>query len=153
MLLKDDRSLAWINTIAASGNLDVRVDRRTLTLFGSGVNTGISFRVLDSGNYFFAYTTNSDANDHSKPQVLNVGYYLNGQRTDLAANVALPVQWQTLRVVTNINGTISIYAGTDLVYSTSSNFLATATGAGLYNNAKGMALTNRWDNFTVYNVP
>jgi hypothetical protein len=31
--------------------------------------------------------------------------------------------------------------------------LSNATGAGLYNNAPSLGLTNRWDNFTVYAAP
>jgi hypothetical protein len=151
VLLKDDTSLAWINTGAPGGNLDIRVDRHPGSWGASGVNTGVSFRVVDADNYFFAYTSDSD--DPAKPKMLSVGYYLNGQRTDLAAKVTMPGSWLTLRVVTKVDGSISLYAGTTLVYSTGSNVLPGATGAGLYNNAKGMALTNRWDNFTVYDVP
>jgi hypothetical protein len=55
--------------------------------------------------------------------------------------------------LTSQSGEISIYADNDQVYSTTSLMLANATGAGLFNNAAGLSLTNRWDDFTVYDVP
>jgi hypothetical protein len=39
------------------------------------------------------------------------------------------------------------------VLSINNPLLATATGAGLFNHAPGRGLVNRWDNFTVYNIP
>jgi hypothetical protein len=108
----------------------------------------LSFRVVDASNFFFAYTTTISGN-----QLLQVGYYLNGQRTELATGVAMPVTWTTLRVVTTNAGEVKVYADGSLVYSATNPFLATATGAGLYNNSSGLGLVNRWDNFTVYNAP
>jgi hypothetical protein len=51
------------------------------------------------------------------------------------------------------DGQIKVYADATLVYSTTSNLLSGGMGAGLYNNAAGLGLVNRWDNFTVYDVP
>jgi len=152
VLLANDTALAWVSTGATNGNLDVRVDR-TLGSFGSGTNTGLCFRVVDKNNFFFAYTSD-DEDDPSKPRKLSIGYYQSGARTILAGGIALPTDsWKTLRTVTTQSGSISVYVGNTLVYSTSSVVFASATGAGLYNNAPALGLTNRWDNFTVLNAP
>lgn len=148
VLLGHGAAVAWVSTKASTGNLDVRVDR-TLSLFGSGENTGLSFRVSDKNNFFFAYTSNDEA-DPAQPKKLSLGYYQAGVRTVLASGVAMPsTAWRTLRVVTTQAGDIRIYADGALVYSTANTFNVSATGAGLFNNAAGMALTNRWANFTV----
>src|SRR5947209_1266182 len=152
VLLGNDRSVAWVSTGSSTGNLDVRVNRHPGS-GGSGMNTGLSFRVLDSNNYFFAYTSDTDG-DLSKPKTLTVGYYQSGVRTNLAAEVPMPDSWNImLRVVTTSTGSISVYADDELVYSSNSSIMATATGAGLYNNSAGMGLVNRWDNFAVFDVP
>jgi hypothetical protein len=148
VLLASDAAVAWVETGSATGNVDVRVDRRR-GRWGRGVHTGLSFRVLDSGNYFFAYTTDSGGAPGS--QLLNVGYKLGGARVDLANGIVMPANWTTLRVVTNPAGDLDVFADFSLVYSTKKDLLATATGAGLYNNAAGLGLVNRWDNFTVFN--
>ena len=152
VLLRNETALAWVSTGASTGNLDIRVSR-TLGKGGSGANTGLSFRVADKNNFFFAYT--SDGADQSvKTQKLTLGYYQLGVRTILASDIALPSNnWKILRVVTSQSGEISIYADNDQVYSTTSLMLANATGAGLFNNAAGLSLTNRWDDFTVYDAP
>lgn len=147
VLLANERAVAWVATGASEGNLDVRVNRHP-GLWGSGLDTGLSFRVVDNRNFFFAYT--SESNTTPGRQNLSVGYYLNGSRFDLVTMVSMPVGWTTLNVVTTEDGSIKVYADQTLVYSTSSDVLATATGAGLYNNSPGLALVNRWDNFTVY---
>lgn len=147
VLLANKTSVAWIATGSSTGNLDIQVDRHP-GYWGSGHNTGLSFRVVDSSNYFFAYT--SDGADPAQPQALTVGYYEAGRRTDLGALVQMPASWTTLRVVTNIAGGIRVYADGALVYSASSPLFATADSAGLYNNTSGLGLTNRWDNFTVF---
>lgn len=150
--LADDEALTWVSTGAGSANLDVRVERAA-GLNGSGVNTGLCFRVADKDNFFFAYTADDEANS-SAPKRLTLGYYLSGARTILASAVALPQgNWKTLRVVTTQAGAISVYADDVLVHSNSSAVHAFATGAGLYNHAAGMGLSNRWDNFTVFEVP
>jgi len=82
-----------------------------------------------------------------------VGNYLGGARTDLATGITLPASWTTLRVMTTEAGAISVYADNTLLYSSTNNSLASSTGAGLYNNAAGLALTNRWDNFRIFGVP
>ncbi len=108
---------------------------------GAGVDTGLAFRVVDSANYFFAYTVDSDK--------LYLGYYQQGVRHDLASGVNMPSGWRSLKVLTKSDGTIEIYESEDLIYSTESQIMASATGAGLYNNSNGLGLANRWDNFTV----
>jgi hypothetical protein len=149
VLLANATSIAWTNTSGGAANLVIRVDRHA-GVNGTGRNTGISFRVADPSNYFFAYS--SDNLDPSQPQTLTVGYYSAGIRTELAAGISLPTDWTTLRVVTISTGAISIYAANTLVYSTNNTVLASSPGAGLYNNGPGLALTNRWDNFRVFNA-
>lgn len=150
VLLANDVSLAWVQSGSATGNVDVRCDRRR-GRWGRGLDTGLSFRVVDAGNFFFAYTSTAGGSGGS--QLLKVGYYANGQRTDLTTGVALPANWTTLDVVTQESGDVKVYADGVLVYSTNNPLLATATGAGLYNNSSGLGLVNRWDNFTVFNAP
>jgi hypothetical protein len=150
VLLANDAALAWVQTGSATGKLDVRVDRRR-GRWGRGIHTGLSFRVVDANNFFFAYT--NDAGGTPNTQTLRVGYYLDGQRVDLGTSAALPDTWTTLRVVTTDAGDLKVYADNSLVYSTNSPLMATATGAGIYNNSSGLGLVNRWDNFTVFNAP
>jgi len=147
VLLGDNTSVAWVSTASSTANLDVEVSRRP-GMWGSGISTGLSFRVVDDQNYFFAYARGDSATN----QVLTVGYYQNGQRTNLTTSVSMPSSWVTLIVVTNNSGSIKVYADGVLVYSVGTGVMATATGAGLYNNSSGLALVNRWDNFTVYDA-
>jgi hypothetical protein len=58
VVLADNSAVAWVD--AGGANLDVRVNRR-VARWGSGTNTGLSFRVVDPSNYFFAYTADSIA--------------------------------------------------------------------------------------------
>jgi protocatechuate 3,4-dioxygenase beta subunit len=152
VLLANDVAVAWVSTGASTGNLDVRVDR-TLGQFGSGANTGLSFRVTDKNNFFFAYVSD-DPENPAQPTKLFLGYYQSGVRTVLLSGLSMPASnWKTLRVVTTQSGGIVVYADHAQVYSTTNLTFANATGAGLFNNAAGLSLTNRWDNFTVLNVP
>jgi hypothetical protein len=150
VLLANARAITWVSAPAANTDLDIQVDRHA-GLWGTGRNTGISFRVTDANNYFFAYT--KDNADPSQPQLLTVGNYLDGARTDLATGISVPAIWTTLRVVTTAAGTIKVYADNTLLYSLTNNSLANGVGAGLYNDAAGLALTNRWDNFSVFVGP
>jgi hypothetical protein len=150
VLLANAMAVAWTNVSSQAGDFDITVDRHA-GVSGTGRNTGLSFRVADSSNYYFAYS--SDVQDPSQPQILTVGYYSGGIRTELAAGISLPANWTTLRVVTTSTGALSVYAGNTLLYSTSNALLANSTGAGLYNNGPGLALTNRWDNFRVFTAP
>jgi len=50
-------------------------------------------------------------------------------------------------------GEIHVFADGTLIYSTSNAINPAAGGVGLYNNSAGLGLVNRWDNFTVYEVP
>jgi len=151
VLLANEGSVAWVSTGSNPGNLDIRVDRHPQGS-GSGVNTGLSFRVLDNNNYFFAYTSD-EGGAPLDPKRLNVGYYQSGTRVILSSSLTMPNSWTTLRVITQLSGGISIFADSQLVYSTSSNIMTTASGAGLYNCGPGMGLANRWDNFSVFPVP
>jgi Concanavalin A-like lectin/glucanases superfamily len=143
--LADDTAVCWVATGAAMGNLDIQVDRRP-GRWGSGTNTGLSFRVFDQSNYFFAYTSDSTS---SSGQILTVGSVVNGSRNTLAT-ATVPANWSTLRVVTRISGGIQVYIDSSLMFSTSNTSLATATKAGLYNNSRGLGLVNRWDDFRVF---
>jgi len=150
VLLGNDAALAWVPTGSSTGNIDVRVDR-SRGRWGRGIHTGLSFRVVDAENFFFAYT--SDADGTAGGQILRVGYYQNGNRIDLQTGAPMPPNWTTLRVITTNNGGLNIYADATLVYSTTSLLMTAANGAGLYNNTSGLGLVNRWDNFTVFNAP
>ncbi|HEV7891315.1 MAG TPA: carboxypeptidase regulatory-like domain-containing protein [Pyrinomonadaceae bacterium] len=149
VLLANARSLAWVEVGAGFDDFDVRVSRHP-GLAESGHDTGLSFRVLDSNNYFFAYTT--EGSDPSA-RLLTVGYYSNGQRTTLASGLATPAGWTTLRVKTNAAGLLEVYADGARVYASQNSLMSTATGAGLYNNGPGLALTNRWDDFAIFATP
>jgi hypothetical protein len=150
VLLANTTAVAWIPTGSPIGNVDVRVNRYT-GRWGSGVHTGLSFRVLDANNFFFAYT--ADNQESAGSRSVHVGYYLNGQRVDLTTNAPMPSNWTTLRVTTTNSGDLKVYLDSTLVYSTNNPWLASATGAGLYSNSAGMGLVNRWDNFTVFEAP
>lgn len=146
VLLANSRSLAWVEVGPGFDDFDVRVARRN-GANESGRDTGLCFRVVDSNNYFFAYTTQGA---DPSARLLTVGYYSNGQRTTLATGLATPAVWTTLRVKTNAAGLLEVYANDTSVYATQNALMSTATGAGLYNNGPGLALANRWDNFTLF---
>ena len=150
VLLGNTRAIAWTNISTGPASLDVRIDRHR-GFFGTGSNTGLSFRVADASNFFFAYS--SDNQDPSQSQLLTVGYYSSGVRIELASGISMPSSWTTLRVVTSNTGTISVYADGVLLYSATNSILASSPGAGLYNSGPGLALTNRWDNFSVFTGP
>ena len=148
VLLANGASVTWVETGVSSTDLDISVSRRPRRA-GTGQNTGLSFRVLDASNYFFAYT--SEGAEQSDPKKLTVGYYLNGARTNLVSDLVLPaVEWTTLHVETHADGRLSLFLNSTPVFSTTNAVLTGATGAGLYNNAPGLALTNRWDDFTIF---
>ncbi|HEU4931449.1 MAG TPA: LamG-like jellyroll fold domain-containing protein, partial [Pyrinomonadaceae bacterium] len=149
VLLGDDTSACWVNTGSTSGNLDIRVSRQR-GRWGSGIDTGLSFRVVDHANYFFAYTSDSIASPGN--QFLNVGSFLNGARSMIASGVHIPADWTTLRVVTRANGNILVFIDATQVYSANHSALANANKAGLFNNSGGLGLVNRWDNFMVFDA-
>lgn len=150
VILSNVAAVTWVSIPSPHSGLDIRVDRHA-GFWGSGQNTGISFRVADTRNYFFAYS--SDDADTSQPKKLTVGYYSDGLRTDLATRVVMPEGWITLRVVTTSTGVVSVYADSPLLYTTNNGFLSSSAGAGLYNNGPSLGLTNRWDNFTIFDAP
>jgi hypothetical protein len=150
VLLANAMAVAWVPTGSVTGDVDVRVNRY-IGRWGSGIHSGLSFRVVNANNFFFAYTADSGGTLDNK--IVRVGYYLNGQRVDLTTGVAMPSSWTTLRVVTTNSGELNVYVDAALVYSTNNPLLATATGAGLYSDSVGMGLVNRWDNFTVFPAP
>jgi hypothetical protein len=145
VLLANSASVAWVPTGANTGSVGIQVERRPGT-WGSGISTGLSFRVLDAHNFFFAYTTGSSAGS----QLLTAGYYQAGNRVEFASGIQMPYTWTVLRVVTSTSGKIELYADAKLVYSMQNSNMVTATGAGLFNAGPRMSLVNRWDNFTVY---
>ncbi len=148
VLLANGASVSWVEPGAVPADLDVRVSRRPRRA-GTGQNTGLSFRVLDGSNFFFAYTSEGAA--QSDPKRLTVGYYLNGTRTDLVADLILPaIDWTALRAVTHADGKLNIFLDSTPVFQATSAPLSGSNGAGLYNNAPGLALTNRWDDFTIF---
>lgn len=147
VLLANAAALAWVNIGSGSTDFDIRTDRRPRN-FGTGHNTGIAFRVVDSNNYFFAYSSNGA--DASQPETLTVGHRVAGLRTVLASGVSIPTGWTTMRVFTTGAGVVRVYADDTLLYSTSSTLLSNSDGMGLYNNGPGLGLTNRWDNFSVF---
>jgi hypothetical protein len=150
VLLGNSTALAWVPTGSDSGNLDVSVNR-VAGRWGSGIHTGLSFRVVDANNFFFAYTTDTGGTPNNK--IVRVGYYLNGQRVDLTNGATIADSWTTLRVVIRGSGELNVYIDSTLVYSNNNPLLASATGAGLYSDSVGKGLVNRWDNFTVFPVP
>lgn len=143
--LANSAAVAWVPT--GSDSIAVRVERRR-GRWGRGIHTGLSFRVVDAKNFFFAYT--SDVIGAPGSQQLKAGYYLNDQRIDLTTGVAMPSTWTTLRVITLASGELQIYADNTLVYSTISSVLTGAKAAGLYHNSGALGLANRWDNFAVF---
>ncbi len=151
VVLSDGPAIAWVNTTSSTGSLDLRVDKRPGG-GGSGIFTGLCFRVKDGSNFFFAYTTESLSNPSSAGS-LTIGYYLDGVRSNLSVDVAMPESWVTLRVVTLSSGQIEVYAENELIYSTTSGLLSAEKGAGLYHDQSGQSLTSRWDNFTVLDAP
>ena len=146
VLLGDDTSMCWVNTGTTSGDLDIRVTRWK-GRWGSGIDTGLSFRVVDQANYFFAYTSDSIASPGT--QFLNVGSFINGVRSMIATGLPIPSTWSTLLVATRGNGNLRVFIDTTQVYSTNITTFASANKAGLFNNSGGLGLVNRWDNFMV----
>ena len=149
VLLGDDTSMCWVNTGSSSGDLIIRVTRWR-GRWGSGIDTGLSFRVVDESNYFFAYTSDSIASPGN--QFVNVGSFQNGVRSMIASGIPIPSDWTTLLVVTRANGNLRVLIDTNLIYSTNIAALANATKAGLFNNSGGLGLVNRWDNFMVFDA-
>jgi hypothetical protein len=148
VLLGNNTAVTWVNPGSQTGRLDIRVSRKP-GRWGSGTNTGLSFRVMDASNYFFAYT--SDSVPSPGNQFVTLGYYSGGSR-NVIAGVLAPPDWATLRVVTGSDGLIQVFTDSTLLYSTTSAILANAAGAGLFNNGPGLGLVNRWENFTIFRI-
>ena len=151
VVLTNEMALAWVLTGSSTGNLDIQVSRH-VGRWGSGLDTGIAFRVHDSQNFFFAYTS-GNPDDPANTRKLSVGYYLNGVRTLLASDVSVTASWTVLEVTTNKHGEIALSTDNRTVYSTNSSIMVNAAGAGLYNNGPSLGLLNRWDDFAVYDNP
>jgi hypothetical protein len=151
VVLANTEALTWIPITTTTGNVDLRVDRNP-GAFGSGANTGLCFRVVDKNHFFFAFTR-SDSVNLGGAKKLTLGYYQSGLRTILVADASMPQTWTTLRVVTSGSGTITVYADRTVVYATTNILNSFAGGAGLFNYGPGMGLQNRWDNFTILDVP
>jgi hypothetical protein len=148
-LLSSFFDLTWVSPGDGPANLDIRVDRKPGPN-GSGVNTGIAFRVVDGRNFFFAHTQGE------KGEEVTVGYYENGVEIRFAFREAVPPDWTTLRVVTLANGSIKVYAEhlsqSTLIFSGTSPLFANVKNAGLWNWRVGHALDNRWDNFMIFDA-
>jgi hypothetical protein len=144
--------LAWVETGSTTGYLFASVSRNP-GFYKSGLDTGIAFRVVDPSNYFFAFTY-GDRNSPNARRLI-VGYWLNSQINYLitGGGVPMPESWTSLQVITTSAGDIQVLADGTLVYSTSTSILANAKGIGLFNFSGEYALSNRWDNFTVYDHP
>ncbi len=130
---------------AATANQDVRVDRRGYPAAYSDGRTGLSFRVQDGDNFWYA------ASDGTRPdqQTIRWGYYQAKTRVSLSS-AAAPATWTTLRAVAN-GTTITIYCDATQIATLSNSQFASATKAGLFmddfgNGHSGVA---RFDNFTV----
>jgi Carboxypeptidase regulatory-like domain/Concanavalin A-like lectin/glucanases superfamily len=149
VLLADDTAMCWVNTGSTSGNVGIMVSRQH-GRWGSGIDTGLSFRVVDESNYFFAYT--SDSVTSPGDQFLNIGSVINGARSMIATGIPVPSGWTTLRVGTRANGTLRVFIDNTQVYDTNIPALANANKAGLFNNSAGLGLVNRWDNFYIFDV-
>jgi hypothetical protein len=133
---------------AGRTDVDVRVNRVPGT-FLSGISTGIMFRYIDANNYCFAYTQGTAANN----QRLVVGKRVDGTFSYMVTGAATTPSWTTLRVISKGNGTLQVYAGEALVYSTTDQSNVTGTRVGLYVPSSGMDLAMRWDDFTVFDAP
>ncbi len=151
VVLSNGPGIAWVPTGSSNGDVEIRVDRRNGP-FGSGIDTGLCFRVVDGRNFFFAYTTGNEDPPRSERK-LTLGYWVNGIQTKLVTGLSMPEEWTTLRVIAQSDGTISVLADGNLVCLTTSTVLTAGRGAGLYNAQPGMGLVNRWDNFTVLVAP
>jgi hypothetical protein len=128
---------------AVTRTLASKTDCETVDLF--------AFLLYKPARRCTKYLCRNNPSDPSAPKTLSVGYYQTGVRTALVSNISMPAgSWRTLRIVTLQTGSINVYADRTLVYSTSNPLFVNATGAGLFNNVAGLALTNRWDNFTVF---
>lgn len=146
-------ALAWVPV--SSTDIDIRVSRKTSSTYGSGVSTGIVFRYVDDQNYCFANTRGSSRGS----QTLGVGKVIAGVTSSMTGdNTACPASWETLRVVTNADGTYQIYCdATLLVDQSNSNLAATTIGAGIvaaggsanFHSFPGYGLALRYRNFTV----
>ncbi|HEY6247420.1 MAG TPA: carboxypeptidase regulatory-like domain-containing protein [Pyrinomonadaceae bacterium] len=149
VVLADSAAMTWVSTGSNTANLQIQVDRNPGRA-GSGVSTGLSFRVKDANNYFFAYTSGNQISQAT--QTLTVGYYLEGVRTTIASQLPMPDTWTRLTVVTLSSGSFKVIADSTIVFSGTELVLSSETTAGLYSNDRGMGLVNRWDNFAVFSV-
>jgi Concanavalin A-like lectin/glucanases superfamily/Carboxypeptidase regulatory-like domain len=149
VVLADSAAVTWVNTGSNTANLQIQVDRKPGRA-GSGVSTGLSFRVKDTNNYFFTYTSGSQISPAT--QTLTLGYYFEGFRTTIASQLPMPATWTRLTVVTLSSGSFKVFADSTVVFSGTELVLSQETKAGLYSNDRGMGLVNRWDNFAVFGV-
>jgi hypothetical protein len=149
VVLANAPSAAWVSIGDGPADLDIRVDRHPGPSGGSGIATGLVFRLRNSGNFFYAYTTGNTA----ATQSLTVGYVNSSATGVLITGAPMPASWTTLRVVTLASGDIQVYADSALLYATTTSSLATERNVGIWSFGNGQGLSNRWDNFTVLNAP
>jgi hypothetical protein len=143
--------LTWVATGSGPADLDIRVERNP-GAWGSGITTGLVFRVQDERNFFYAYTRGNG----TVATELTIGYVKNGVDTNVSTGLSLPTDlpnWVRLRVVTLSSGSLKVYieqlSDSRLIYTGVSPELSNAKGAGLFNWRNGQSLANRWDNFAV----
>lgn len=147
-------SLAWVDPGPRTGYTKVSVSR-TRGFWNTGLDTGLGFRIVDSANFFFAFTGSKTGTpaDLAPARTLSVGYYENGVRHFLVNNITMPENWNNFMVVTTSTGDISIFVNDSLLYFTNNALMSNATGIGIFNYGTGLALLNRWDDFTVLDQP
>jgi hypothetical protein len=145
----------WAKVACGTANMDVRVSRNPGT-YGSGISTGIVFRVVDDSNWCFAFTGGS----LSTNQVLYAGEVVAGVVTYwVNGTVNLPSSWTVLRVTTLSTGAVVIYADATSLDSRTDTTNATGQGAGIMNapvfeaGAYRGTLAMRYKNFTVLPFP
>jgi Concanavalin A-like lectin/glucanases superfamily len=123
----------WLET--GTANMDVRATK--LPGGYSNGDIGIIYRYQDDSNYGWVFVGGN---------IVYLVEYVNGVSSFTGTGIQ-PPYWSYLRVVTNGNQ-IKVYCGVDLVISTISPNLGSATKAGL----RGILAGQRSDDFTVYDA-
>lgn len=128
--------MAWV--LSNSPNMEVRVDRRQLEGLS---NTGLVFRLVDSSNYLYVYTSGA-----LTAATVTARKVVGGSDSALGSPTAAPSAWQTLRVTASGN-TITVFCDSTQLFQVSDAANNTGQGAGLFSQSASTA--RRWDNFTV----
>jgi hypothetical protein len=138
-----------------TANVDIRVSRNPGT-YGTGISTGIVFRVIDDSNWCFAFTGGT----LSTNQVLYAGEVVAGVVTYwVNGSVSLPASWTVLRVTTLTTGAAQIFADATSLDSRTDTTNAAGQGHGIMfapiieGSAYRGTLAWRYLNFTVLPFP